>query len=305
MGCGHDHGQHVGDRGGLLITLGVASLVLVAEVIGAAITGSLALLVDAVHMLTDVSGLIIAALAAAMMLRPADDRRTWGWARAEVLAAALQALVLLVAGIYATVEGIQRLIDPPVVSPEGIAVVGVLGLAANLVGLALLASRRKHNLNMRAAFLEVANDALGSVAVLVSAAVVYFTGWVRADAVAGLFIAALILPRAYTVLKSAANILMEAAPAGLDLDEVRAHMLKVSHVESVHDLHASVVATGMPILTAHVVLADECFSDGHAQSILQEIQDCLAHHHDVAIEHCTIQLETVAAASAHLDHMHA
>lgn len=304
MGVGHDHGSATNNRNRLAVALAITCTVLVAEVIGAVWTGSLALLVDAAHMLTDSLGLVVALVAATLMGRPASPRRTWGWQRAEVIAAATQAAVLLVVGAYAVVEAITRLMNPPEVAVHGLAVFGTIGLVANALSMLVLAGGRGHNLNLRAAFLEVTNDALGSVAVLIAALVISLTGWQRADAVAGLAVAALIVPRAVVLLRESGAILLEATPAGLDLDQVRAHVLSQPHVLDVHDLHASTIASGLPILSAHVVLEDACFADAHGPEILQAILDCLAEHHGVGIEHCTLQLETDVIAQAHTHHLH-
>ena len=305
MSHGHDHAHQATNRTRLTIALAVTASILVAEVIGAVLTGSLALLVDAAHMLTDSMGLGVALVAATLMLRPPSPRRTWGWHRAEVVAAAVQASVLLVVGVIAVVEGIQRLIEPPPMASGGLALFGALGLLGNVISLLVLSSGRHDNLNMRAAFLEVVNDALGSVAVVVAAGVIHWTGWLRADAVAGLFVAALIVPRALFLLREAGNILLEATPTGLDLDEVREHILRQPHVVGVHDLHASTVASGLPVLTAHVVLEEKCFSSRHCLDILASLHECLESHHEVSIEHSTLQLETEAIASRHADHLHA
>ena len=187
----------------------------------------------------------------------------------------------------------------------GVAFIGVVGLLGNVASLMVLLGGKDSNLNMRAAFLEVLNDALGSVAVIVSAVVIALTGWTRADTVAGLLVAVLIVPRALKLLKESGSILLEATPSGLDLTKVREHMAEHPHVKDVHDLHASVVSTDLPVLTAHVVLSDECFSDGHSQEILSEIQDCLTTHHEVSIEHCTLQLESEKVAKEHKEHLHA
>ena len=294
MSSGHDHGGPETHRWRLAVAFGITATILVAMVIGAVITGSLALLVDAGHMLTDAGGLAMALVAASLMLRPASERRTWGWHRAEVLAAGVQATILLGVGIYALVVGVQRLITPPDVSPSGLLIFGVIGLLGNLAALAALSAGRRANLNMRAAFLEVVNDALGSVAVIISAVVISLTGWTRADALAGMLIALLILPRAVAISREAGTVLLEATPAGLDLADVRQHILELPHVHSVHDLHASQIATGLPVLTAHVVLDDECFQDGHAPQILDQLQACVAEHFPVSIEHSTFQLEPVS-----------
>jgi len=259
--------------------------------VGALLTGSLALLVDTAHMLTDVAGLAIALFAASLALRPPSPRRTWGFRRAEVLAALAQAAVLLAVGVYALVEGVSRLVGPAEAPGPGLLVFGVVGLAGNVVALLVLAGGRSASLNLRAAFLEVANDALGSVAVIVAAVVIATTGWERADAVAGLVIALLILPRAARLLLDSANVLLEATPAGIDLEQVRARLLEVENVESVHDLHASLVATGLPTISAHVVVRDACFRDGDAPPVLDALQRCVATEFDVPVQHSTFQLE--------------
>ncbi len=289
---GHDHAEGAGDdRRRLAIVLGITSVVLVAEVIGALVSGSLALLADAGHMLTDAAGLLIALIAARLAARPATTRRTWGYRRAEVLAATLQAAVLLAVGVFVLVEGIRRLLDPPEVASTAMLVFGVVGLAGNVAALLVLSRRRNTDLNMRAAFLEVVNDALGSVAVLVAAVVIATTGWLRADAVVSILIGALILPRTIRLLRETVEVLLEATPRGLDLDHVRRHLLELPHVHAVHDLHASQIATGLPVLTAHVVIDDSCFHDGHAPQMLDQLQACVAGHFPVAVEHSTFQLE--------------
>lgn len=296
---GHSHNHGAGaSRGRLLVALCLSATVLVSEVVTAFLTGSLALLADAGHMLTDVVGLVIALTAAHLSVRPATDRSTWGMRRAEVIGAALQAGMLAVVGVFVAFKAVHNLVAPPQVEASGMLVMGVIGLTANVVALLVLSGGHGDSLNMRAAFLEVLNDALGSVGVIIAAAVVARTGWTRADAVASLVIAMLILPRAAALLRSALAVLMDFTPKELDLAEVRAHMLGVDHVEEVHDLHAWTVASGMPVLTAHVVVRDECLRDGHTEEILDRLQRCVAEHFPVKIQHTTLQLEPVS----HLEH---
>ena len=301
---GHSHNHGAGaSRGRLLVALCLSATVLVAEIVTALLTGSLALLADAGHMLTDVAGLAMALTAAHLSARPATDRSTWGMRRAEVIGAALQAGALAVVGVFVAFKAVHNLLAPPPVEASGMLVMGVIGLAANVLALLVLSRGRGHdghgeNLNMRAAFLEVVNDALGSVGVIVAAAVVARTGWTRADAMASLVIAVLILPRAVVLLRSALAVLMDFTPKELDLAQVRTHMLGVDHVEEVHDLHAWTVASGMPVLTAHVVVRDECLRDGHTEEILDRLQSCVAEHFPVKIQHATLQLEPVS----HLEH---
>ena len=301
---GHSHNHGAGaSRGRLLIALCLSVTVLVAEIITALLTGSLALLADAGHMLTDVVGLVMALVAAHLSTRPATDRSTWGMRRAEVIGAALQAGMLAVVGVFVAFKAIHNLLVAPQVEASGMLVMGVIGLVANVIALVVLSGGRGgdghgENLNMRAAFLEVLNDALGSVGVIIAAAIVARTGWTRADAVVSLLIAVLILPRAVALLRSALAVLMDFTPKELDLAQVRTHMLEVDHVEEVHDLHAWTVASGMPVLTAHVVVRDECLRDGHTEEILDRLQSCVAEHFPVRIQHATLQLEPVS----HLEH---
>ncbi len=299
MGAGHSHGPADATGGAapdlrrrLAIVFGLTSTVVVAQAIGSWVTGSLALLTDTAHALTDATGLLVALIAATLMLRPANKHRTWGFRRIEVIAALAQATLLIVVGVYAAVEGVRRLVEPPEVQSSELLVFGIVGLVANITGIVILSSSRGANFNMRAAFLEVLNDALGSLGVIVAAIVVTTTGFQRADAIAGLFIAALIVPRAVTILRETTSVLMEFTPKGLDLDQVRAHILGLAHVRDVHDLHASTVATGLPTISAHVVVDDECFTDGHAPTILHDIRECVAEHFPVSLEHSTFQLET-------------
>lgn len=298
---GHDH-NHAGtdDRGRLAIAFGITTGILLAQAVGAVLTGSLALLVDTAHMLTDAGGLALALFAAHLSRRPPSARRTWGFRRAEVIAALAQSGILLAVGVYVIIEGVGRLFDPPEVPGTTLVVFGIIGLVGNIASLLVLASRRSANFNLRAAFLEVLNDALGSVAVIVAAVVITVTGWERADAVAGLLIGVLIVPRALKLLRETVDVLLETTPRGLDLDDVRTHLLRLEHVEGVHDLHASLIATGLPVLTAHVVIGESCFNDGHAGRILDDLQQCVAEHFDVSVEHSTFQIEP----ASHRTHEH-
>ncbi|MCU1536570.1 MAG: cation diffusion facilitator family transporter [Humibacillus sp.] len=300
MGNGHSHTPTgpADHRGRLGVVLGITVVVLVVEVVGAAISGSLALLADAGHMLTDVVGLAVALAAATLARRPPTLARTWGYRRAEVVGAAAQAGVLLAVGVFVIVEGVRRLLDPPEVSPGIMVVFGVVGLVGNVIGLLVLSGARGADLNLRAAFLEVVNDALGSAAVIVAALVVATTGWLRADALASLVIGLLTVPRTIRLLLESIDVLLESTPKGLDLVGVRDRILALPHVQGVHDLHASQVATGLPVLTAHVVVDDSCFHDGHLGSMLDELQRCI--DDDFNVEHSTIQFESVG----HSGHEH-
>jgi cobalt-zinc-cadmium efflux system protein len=296
----HDHGEGGAGHGRLTAALCISVGILLAEIFGAILTGSLALVVDAGHLATDAGGLAVALAAASLARRPPTSRRTWGYGRAEVLAATAQAAILLAVGLFVLVEGIHRLIDPASIASQQLLVFGVIGLVGNIAALLVLRGSRRTNFNLRAAFLEVANDALGSLAVIVAAIVISLTGWTRADAVAALVIGALILPRSLLLLRETIDVLLESTPRGLDLNSVRKHLLEQPHVRAVHDLHATQIATGLPVLTAHVVVDDECFYDGHTSDILDALQACVAEHFAIAIEHSTFQLER----AVHSDHEH-
>ncbi|MCU1516535.1 MAG: czc [Pseudarthrobacter sp.] len=292
---GHNHGAGAsGQRGKLIAVFAITFTVMLAEILGSVLTGSLALLADAGHMFTDSAGLLIALIASSLALKPATLTRTWGYQRAEIIAAAAQAALLLAVGGFVIVEGIRRLFEPPEVGESMMLWFGIIGLAGNIAGLVILSSGRNHNFNMKAAFLEVLNDALGSVAVIAAAIIIALTGWLQADAVVSLFIGVLIIPRTLKLLRATVDVLMESTPKGLDLAKVREHILAVPHVIDVHDLHASLVASGTPILSAHVTVEDGCMTDGHAATILADLQRCVAEDFDVSVEHSTFQIEPAA-----------
>ncbi|MFT8395602.1 cation diffusion facilitator family transporter [Propionibacterium sp.] len=299
MDGGHDHGSTVAEAGEpgdfrrkLWIVFGITATIVVAQAVGSVITGSLALLTDTAHAITDASGILVALVAATLLLRPATSQHTWGFRRIEVLAALGQATLLLVVGLYAAIEGVRRLFEPSEVPPTELLFFGIIGLGANITAILILSSSRGANFNMRAAFLEALNDTLGSLGVIIAAIVIATTGFQRADAIAGLFIACLIVPRAFKLMRETTSVLMEFTPKGLDLNEVRMHILELEHVRDVHDLHASTIATGLPTITAHVVVEDECFTDGHAAEVLHAVKQCAAEHFEVSVNHSTFQIET-------------
>jgi cobalt-zinc-cadmium efflux system protein len=303
---GHDHGHthgHASERA-LLIAFCISAGILLAEVVGAVVTGSLALLVDAGHMVVDTGGLGIGLVATRLARRIPTARRTWGYQRAEVLGATAQAAILLAVGVYVVISAVQRLFVPEEIEAGPLLVFGFVGLVGNLVAFAVLVRASGEGFTSRAARLEVLNDTLGSVAVIAAAVVLFLTGWQRADSVAALLIGALILPRAVKLLRETADVLLEATPRGLDLDAVRGHILELDHVIAVHDLHATLVSTGVPNLTAHVVVDDHCFTTAHAPAILDELQQCVAEHFDVPVEHSTFQLEP-ASHQRHEHEVHA
>lgn len=299
---GHSHDHSDANRTRLAWAFGITATILLAEIVGAIVTSSLALLVDAAHMLTDTLGLLLALTAANLIARKPTTKRTWGFRRAEVLSATVQSALLLAVGIYAAIDAVRRLFTPEEIHPTGLLIFGVIGLLGNVLSMWIISSGRNNNLNMRAAFLEVVNDALGSVAVIVAAIVIASTGWMQADSVAALVISALIVPRALKLLSETTHILLESTPRGLDLIAVREHLEHQPGVIAVHDLHASQIASNLPVLTAHVVVEESTFSTGVAGELLKDLQKCVADHFTVSIEHSTFQIEPPTHQST--EHQH-
>ncbi|MEU5537911.1 cation diffusion facilitator family transporter [Streptomyces sp. NPDC020362] len=307
MGAGHDHGHAhthapptgtaaAAYRGRLRVALGITLTVMVVEIVGGLVADSLALVADAAHMATDAVGLGMALLAIHFANRPPSTNRTFGYARAEILAALANCLLLLCVGGYVLFEAVQRFVTPADTRGGLMIVFGLIGLVANGISLVLLMRGQKESLNVRGAFLEVAADALGSVAVLVSATVILTTGRQAADPVASLVIGLMIVPRTLKLLRETLDVLLEAAPKNVDMADVRAHILALDGVEDVHDLHAWTITSGMPVLSAHVVVSTEVLNAIGNEKMLHELQGCLGDHFDV--EHCTFQLEP----SGHAEH---
>jgi cobalt-zinc-cadmium efflux system protein len=300
VGAGHQHGPPASagaaNRGRLLVVLAITAVVLVAEVVGARLTGSLALLADAGHMFTDVAGILLAVLAVTFAARPATAQRTYGYYRLEILAAMANALLLFAVALFILIEAWHRWSDPPEVQGGLMLVFAAVGLVANLVSLVVLRDGAAASLNVKGAYLEVLGDLLGSMAVIVAAVVVSLTGWQRADPLASVAVALMILPRTVTLLRGAVDVLLEATPEHVDMDEVRTHILSTEGVIDTHDLHAWTITSGMPVLSAHVVVTDEALADPGPGRILDELGRCLSEHFDVA--HCTFQLEP----AGHADH---
>ncbi|MFC8663858.1 cation diffusion facilitator family transporter [Streptomyces sp. NPDC057199] len=299
MGVGHSHGHAHGAAGGgtaaaayrgrLRIALWITLTVMVVEIVGGIVANSLALVADAAHMATDALGLAMALLAIHFAGRPPTGNRTFGYARAEILAALANCVLLLGVGGYVLYEAIQRFVTPAETEGGLTAVFGLIGLVANMISLSLLMRGQKESLNVRGAFLEVAADALGSLAVLVSAILVLTTGWQAADPVASIVIGLMIVPRTWKLLRETLNVLLEAAPEDVDMAAVRSHIRALPGVEGVHDLHAWTITSGLPVLSAHVVVRSEALDTIGHEKMLHELRTCLGDHFDV--EHCTFQLE--------------
>jgi cobalt-zinc-cadmium efflux system protein len=296
MGAGHGHvltatGRHRGRLATVLvITVGIA----VAEVCGALVSGALVLLADAAHVAADAAGVGLSLLAAYVAARPASDRWTFGYARAEILAATVNALLLLGLAVFILIEAARRLASPPAVEPGLMIAFGVIALAGNGVSLLLLRRGQAESLNVRGAFLEVASDMFGAIAVIGTGLVVAATGFTRADPIASIAVALLILPRAWRLLRDAVDVLLEASPRGIDLTEVRTHLIALDGVMGVHDLHAWTITSGLPVLSAHVVVDPGVLANGRSAAMLDTLQACLQGHFDV--EHSTFQLEPASHA---------
>lgn len=310
MGHGHghsghsDHSGHGGhghattDRRRLSIALGVTLLTAVLGAAGALLTGSLALLADLGHLLTDAGALVAALVAAQLATRPATMRRTYGMGRAEVLVAALNALTLVAVVLFVAVEGVARLFEPDEIPGLPLLVIGVLGLVGNVVSLAVLAGGDRANMNLRGAMLHVLGDALGSVGVIGAAVVLMTTGWPYADTVASLFIVALILPRAVGLLREAAHVLLEGAPAGIEPEGVRDELLTVPGVVAVHDLHVWSINDRTPAMSAHLVVDEEVELHCGEASVLDRAAHALRER--FGLSHTTLQIEH----HAHVGHEH-
>jgi cobalt-zinc-cadmium efflux system protein len=271
------------------VVIGITAVVFAGQVIGGLVSGSLALLADAGHMLTDSTGLIIALIATVLAARPATRRRTFGLQRAEVLAALANALLLVAVAVWVLIRAVDRWGDPVEIQAGVMLVVAVIGAIANGVGLLVLARGQGESLNLRGAYLEVLGDLVGSIMVIAAAIVIMLTGFTPADSIASLLIVVLIIPRAWALLREVVDVLLEATPRGVDLDEVRQHICEVDGVVDVHDLHAWTITSGVPVLSAHVVVDDACTRSGRQGEVLDRLGECLGTHFDV--EHCTFQIE--------------
>ena len=282
----HVHSTAARHRDRLLVVFALTLSVFVIEVLGGLASNSVALLADAGHVFTDVFGVGFAIAAIWIAARPATSARTFGFLRLEIFAAVANALVLFGVAAYVLFEAWRRLWDPPEVASGLMLAVAATGFVANAVSLYLLHDGQGHSLTMRGAYLEVMGDLAGSIAVIIAAVVIAVTGWTQADAVASALIGLLILPRTWRLLREALDVLLEATPKGIDLDDVRAHILEAPGVADVHDLHAWTITSGMNVVSAHVVLEE----DAKTGDILDHLGMCLSDDFDV--KHSTFQLET-------------
>lgn len=258
---------------------------LIAEVAGGIITGSLALISDAAHMLTDVTALIIALIAIRISKRPADARRTFGYNRFEILAAAFNAVLLFLVALYILFEAYQRLKQPPEIYSLGMLLIASLGLFVNIASMYLLSQEKDKSLNLKSAYLEVWSDMLGSLGVIVAALIIRFLEWSWVDSAVAVLIGLWVLPRTWVLLKETVNILLEGVPAGVDLEKIKNHMMAVEGVLDVHDLHIWAITSDKISITAHLVITP--FVEEGA--IRVSVQSILFSQFDIG--HTTLQTE--------------
>ena len=304
---GHSHGLSPVTATGkhrrrLLIVFIITMSVVLIQVAGALLSGSLALLADAWHMLSDAAGVSIALVAAWIAARPPTARRTYGYQRAEVLAALANAVLLIVIASVIFIEALRRLGSQTEVHTGLMLIAAIVGGLANLASLLVLHSGRKESLNVRGAYLEVLGDLLGSAAVVVSAVVIMLTGYQQADTWASILIALMILPRAWSLLKEVIDVLLEATPAGVDIALIRDHIVSVDGVADAHDIHIWTITSGVPVFSAHVVVDEEHLTPEGMDRVLDGLTRCLSSHFDT--DHCTFQLEP-ASHAVHEGQQHA
>ena len=295
---GHDHshshaGAGPGNERRLIGALALTTLFLVVEVVGGILTNSLALLSDAAHMLTDVTALAISLAAMRIGKRPVDERRSYGYGRFEILAAAMNAVMLFAAAAYILYEAWERFRTPPEVHSWGMLGIAAVGLVVNLFALKMLAGGRDDSLNVKGAYLEVWSDLLGSIGVIVAAIVIHFTGWRWLDPLVAVAIGLWVLPRGWKLLKETLHILLEGTPADVDLAAIRAAIAATPGVVGHHDLHVWTLTSRQHVLTAHVVVA--------AAADRQQVVGQLSAHllEEFSLVHTTLQIEDEAGATTH------
>lgn len=293
--AGHSHGAGSNARQ-LSIALALTGSFLIAELVGAYLYNSLALLSDAAHMLTDAAALAIALIAIKVGQRPPDDQRTYGYRRFEILAAAFNAVLLFVVAGYILFEGIGRFFSPEPVQSIGMFVVAMIGLFVNFAAMRVLADGKDDSPNVKGAYLEVWADMLGSLGVIGAATVIYFTNWTWVDPVVAIAIGLWVLPRTWILLRDTTHILLQGVPRGIDLEEVRAAIAGVEGVVDIHDLHLWSVAGDDKSLTVHVGLA----SEGDAHLIRTAIATMLMEQ--FAIDQSTIQTEVAPCVDRNSTH---
>jgi cobalt-zinc-cadmium efflux system protein len=293
---GHSHALEANarNRRALTAVLVLTAFFMVAEVVGGLLTGSLALLADAGHMLSDVAALGLALFAFWLSGRPATPERSFGYKRAEVLAALANGLTLVAVSVWIFFEAYRRFFNPPEVLGTPMLVVAAIGLVVNVVGALILARSSGENLNTRGAMRHVIADALGSAGVIVAAGIIILTGWSYADPIMSVLIGVLVLGSSYGLLRDSLNVLLEASPQGIDANTVGKRMASIPGVVEVHDLHIWTITSGFPALAAHVLVGTD--EDCHARR--RDLEHLLSRDFDIT--HTTLQMDHVGDHAANL-----
>jgi len=298
--AGHSHDHAAGASARMLgWALALTTAYLVAEVVGGLLFNSLALLSDAAHMLTDVAALVIALMAIKLGQKPADEKRTYGYRRAEILAAAFNAVLLFAIAIYIFVEAVRRFAEPPEVQSWGMLGVAAVGLVVNLISMKLLAAGKDASFNVKGAYLEVWADTIGSLGVIAGALIIRFTGWTWVDAVVAVAIGLWVLPRTWVLLRDTTHVLLQGVPAHLTLNELRAGVAAMPGVKDVHDLHVWSLSNDDVSCTMHVTVAESADADRVRRAVAALLD------HDFGIAHATIQTESADDACVPGEHLHA
>lgn len=292
MGHGHAHGGSAAGRNkkNLIVVLGLTTSYLVAEVVGGLWTGSLALLADAGHMLTDVAGLALALLAIWFAEKPATPERTYGYYRFEILAALTNAVVLIGISLYILYEAYERFRNPPEVESTGMLIVAGIGLVINIAGMFILRAGSKESLNVKGAYFEVLSDMLTSVGVIVAGVIMLATGWYYADPLISAGIGLFILPRTWLLLKESVGVLLEGTPSDVDIQALRAALETVEGVGGIHDLHVWALTSGMNAMSVHAVVT----GDDQHDAVLTRIHELCKS--EFKISHVTVQTECAGFA---------
>lgn len=307
LGHNHDHGAGAGSGGSvqtatggyrrrLMVVLGIYLAIILSEVIGAWITGSVALLAEAMHMAVDGSGILIALIATFLATRKASAKRTYGMMRAEIVAVLINCLLLFALGGYILYEAIERWFNPAEVAGSGVIAFAIVGVIGSSISLVVLSHGAKESLNVKAAFLEVMSDGIGAAAIIISGILNVTIGWTQGDAIAAAVIGVIVLPRAYLLLKQAVNIIMQGVPEGFDVDKARTAIEGTEGVRAAHSLHVWSLTNGVPVMSAHIELDQAAWSDGRGPAILDELTEHM--REDFGIEHATFQFEE----PGHLEH---
>ncbi|MBA9079145.1 MULTISPECIES: cation diffusion facilitator family transporter [Rufibacter] len=286
MSQGHTVSPGSQNKKKLQLVLGFTLLYLVAEVVGGIWTKSLALLADAGHMLTDVGGLAFALIAINLAERKATPEKTFGYYRAEILAALANAVILICISLYILYEAYLRFKNPPEVESKFMLVIAGIGLVVNLIGMYILRKSSTESLNMKGAYFEVLSDMLTSIGVIIAGIIMWTTGWYYADPILSAGIGLFILPRTWILLKDAVSILLEGTPADVNLATLREKIGQMPGVVSVHDLHVWALTSGVNAMSAHIVMQEAVKPNDLLKAINNQVKE------PFKISHTTIQLET-------------